>query len=515
MPCRRAVLGLGAVALGAGARGKARRGRSPEPAKPAAPRGAGRPLFHERGRQTGLPRRHPHLAGLAGPRPGLRLARFPRAPGADRRQFHPHVGDRRRGRPQRARPDPPSPLRQDRRRPLRSRQVRRCLLRPDTRARDRGRPARHVCQPDAVQRLGSPVRGAAESLPRLALEGRQQRERHQRRPARNTGIGRDVQTLNDPAITAIQENYVRRVVDALDDLPNVLFEISNETASTEEGWAWQHHMLAVVKRHDALRGGFRHPVGLTAAAAAWIGDEAGINDRLAGSDADWFSPTGSTYQSDPPPASGAKVSIVDTDHLWGIGGQSVDWVWRTFTRGHNLLSMDSLRGPDLAGRSVRYDADSPREQRRRRRRRRGKASGRPAPFPEMVDLRGMRSRARAFFHRLRAGGPGGRRFRRLRAGRRRLHARPVRGRRREPAQGWVGGRGGRHGGRERCGGGRQRRAIRAALRGKARRPGAAARRGGHHHASVNRRDEHRSPASYAGFGRCGRHERRRDLPLRR
>jgi hypothetical protein len=209
---------------------------------------------------------------------------------------------------------------------------------------------------------------------------------------RNTGIGRDVQTLNDPAITAIQENYVRRVVDALDDLPNVLFEISNETASTEEGWAWQHHMLAVVKRHDALRGGFRHPVGLTAA-AAWIGDEAGINDRLAGSDADWFSPTGSTYQSDPPPASGAKVSIVDTDHLWGIGGQSVDWVWRTFTRGHNLLSMDSLRGPDLAGRSVRYDADSPREQTAAAEAAAREGIRQTRAVSGMVDLRGMRSRA--------------------------------------------------------------------------------------------------------------------------
>ena len=31
--------------------------------------------------------------------------------------------------------------------------------------------------------------------------------------------------------------------------------------------------------------------------------------------------------------------IADTDHLWGIGGHA-DWVWRTFTRGHNILYMD-------------------------------------------------------------------------------------------------------------------------------------------------------------------------------
>ncbi len=173
---------------------------------------------------------------------------------------------------------------------------------------------------------------------------------------RGTGTGADVQTLKDPAITAIQEAYVRRVVDALDDLPNVLFEISNETANTDEAWAWQNHMLAVVKRHDASRG-LRHPVGLTAP-AGWMGDRAAINARLARSDADWTSPDGEHYKNDPPAATGAKVSIVDTDHIWGIGGQSLDWVWRTFTRGHNLLSMDSLRTPDLAGRSVRYDAET-------------------------------------------------------------------------------------------------------------------------------------------------------------
>ena len=204
---------------------------------------------------------------------------------------------------------------------------------------------------------------------------------------RGTGKGADVQTLKDPAVTAIQEAYVRAVLDALNDLPNVLFEISNEAANTDEAWAWQNHMLGVAKRHDGVRG-LRHPVGLTAA-AAWMGDRAGIDARLAGSAADWTSPDGLRHEADPPPATGAKVSIVDTDHIWGIGGQSLDWVWRTFTRGHNILSMDSLRTPDLAGRSVRYDTtpeqaaaeDAAREGIRQTR-----------AVAAMLDLRGMRSR---------------------------------------------------------------------------------------------------------------------------
>ena len=31
--------------------------------------------------------------------------------------------------------------------------------------------------------------------------------------------------------------------------------------------------------------------------------------------------------------------ILDTDHLWGIGGNP-DWVWRSFTRGYSTLYMD-------------------------------------------------------------------------------------------------------------------------------------------------------------------------------
>jgi hypothetical protein len=205
---------------------------------------------------------------------------------------------------------------------------------------------------------------------------------------RGTGKGTDVQTLKDPAITALQEAYVRRVVDALDDLPNVLFEVSNETANTDEAWAWQNHMLGVVKRHDASRG-LVHPAGLTS--SAWGDDRAGIDARLARSDADWTSPGGQNHEDDPPAATGAKVSVLDTDHIWGIGGQSVDWVWKAFTRGHNLLSMDSLRTPDLAGRSVRYDADTTPEQiAAEDAAREGIRQTRMAA--EMLDLRGVRSR---------------------------------------------------------------------------------------------------------------------------
>jgi hypothetical protein len=40
------------------------------------------------------------------------------------------------------------------------------------------------------------------------------------------------------------------------------------------------------------------------------------------------------------------VSILDTDHIWGVGG-SADWVWKSLLRGHNPIFMDPYDGSVL------------------------------------------------------------------------------------------------------------------------------------------------------------------------
>lgn len=42
-----------------------------------------------------------------------------------------------------------------------------------------------------------------------------------------------------------------------------------------------------------------------------------------------------------------KVILVDTDHLWGVGG-SPAWVWKSFLRGHNPIFMDPYDNPEDA-----------------------------------------------------------------------------------------------------------------------------------------------------------------------
>jgi hypothetical protein len=142
------------------------------------------------------------------------------------------------------------------------------------------------------------------------------------------GEGREVHTLSDPAITALQEAYVRRVVDTVNDLDNVLFEISNE--SRPESRDWQHHVIRYLKQNESGRPR-QHPVGMT---VAWPG---GDNADLWDSPADWISPNGNLEPLIP--ADGRKVVIEDTDHLCGICG-SVSWVWKSFLSGRNPIFMD-------------------------------------------------------------------------------------------------------------------------------------------------------------------------------
>jgi hypothetical protein len=48
------------------------------------------------------------------------------------------------------------------------------------------------------------------------------------------------------AVTRLQEAYVRKVIDAVNDLDNVLYEISNESDDSSKDW--QYHLIRFI--HD-------------------------------------------------------------------------------------------------------------------------------------------------------------------------------------------------------------------------------------------------------------------------
>ena len=146
------------------------------------------------------------------------------------------------------------------------------------------------------------------------------------------GDGVDVHTLRLPTVTRFQDSYVRKVVETVGDLDHVLWEISNESPGASRDW--QYHLIQFLKDlEEPVR---RHPVGMTFAFPG------GRNEDLFQSPADWISPGNrGGWRRSPPPADGSKVVLLDTDHLWGIGGDRA-WVWKTFLRGHHPIYMDPL-----------------------------------------------------------------------------------------------------------------------------------------------------------------------------
>ena len=145
----------------------------------------------------------------------------------------------------------------------------------------------------------------------------------------------------------LQEAYVRKVIDTVNDMDNVLYEICNECSANSI--EWQYHMVNYVKSYEASKPK-QHPVGMSALAEC----QAGTMKALLASPADWVAPcndyTGTghvptySYDSNPPATQGEKVIVSDTDHFFGVGGDHT-WVWKTFTRGLNPVYMDPYGDP--------------------------------------------------------------------------------------------------------------------------------------------------------------------------
>ncbi len=155
------------------------------------------------------------------------------------------------------------------------------------------------------------------------------------------GEGYEVHTLSNPAVTRVQEAYVRKVIDAVNDLDNVIYEISNE--SHGDSTQWQYHFIRFIHEYERSKPK-QHPVWMS---YQWDGIAgAGRNEDLWKSPAEALSPAhddnrrgARPYRTDPPATNAGKVILCDTDHIWGVGGD-VAWVWKC---------MDARTATDLHG----------------------------------------------------------------------------------------------------------------------------------------------------------------------
>ncbi len=156
------------------------------------------------------------------------------------------------------------------------------------------------------------------------------------------GIPLDWVTLTNPEVTHLQEAYVRRVVETVNGFANVLYEICNEAGPHSH--QWQDHFVAFLRQCEAALPE-QHPIGVTAGMGV-------DNAWLFASEADWASPEGWAPEGEThvyrdgsatwgatPPERGDRVVLLDTDHIWGCGGD-VPWIWKSVCRGYQVLYMD-------------------------------------------------------------------------------------------------------------------------------------------------------------------------------
>ncbi|OGW54058.1 MAG: hypothetical protein A2Y81_13150 [Nitrospirae bacterium RBG_13_43_8] len=173
---------------------------------------------------------------------------------------------------------------------------------------------------------------------------------HPFHPANNVngidGGGAAFFTVGTPEVNRRQKEYVFKVIDTVNDLDNVLYEVGNEIKGSTK---WQYHIINHIREYEKTKPK-QHPVGMTSTGGDGADDL--INYDLFNSPADWISPRssepGQNYSYNPPPATGKKVIISDTDHLWGVlSDPTPEWVWKSFLRGLNPILMDVLqnRGP--------------------------------------------------------------------------------------------------------------------------------------------------------------------------
>jgi hypothetical protein len=174
----------------------------------------------------------------------------------------------------------------------------------------------------------------------------------------DNGNGIEFFYTDDKTVLKLQKDYVKKVIDTVNEFDNVFYEIANELYAPK----WQYEMIEFIKSCEKTKPK-QHLVMMSAGGrtrtGAWklMGSDVAVN-----SPADCFAVAGSWQlrryaKKDPPANNNAKPGIVDMDHV-SAGSNDVGFVWSAFTRGYHFNLYDKpFENPD---------AESPEWQRVRR-----------------------------------------------------------------------------------------------------------------------------------------------------
>ena len=133
------------------------------------------------------------------------------------------------------------------------------------------------------------------------------------------------------AVTAVQDTYVHKVIDTLNDLDNVIWEPSEEAPSNST-W-WQNHMISLIHTYEAGKP-LKHPI-------LYAMLTGGTDSTLFASAAESVAPAAKAA----PTNNQGKVIINDSDHnyfgMWNESAQlNRNYFWENFASGASTIFMD-------------------------------------------------------------------------------------------------------------------------------------------------------------------------------
>ena len=164
------------------------------------------------------------------------------------------------------------------------------------------------------------------------------------------GKGIEFFYTDDKKVLQLQKEYVRKVIDTLNHLDNVFYEIANELYAPQ----WQYDMIEFIKHYERTKPK-QHLVLMSAGGRTRTGGWKQMGGKpVVEGPADCFAAAGSWKSSrfkkkDPPANSSGKPGIVDTDH-GAAGTTEVGYVWSALTRSYHFNLYDKpFENPDAEG----------------------------------------------------------------------------------------------------------------------------------------------------------------------
>ena len=153
------------------------------------------------------------------------------------------------------------------------------------------------------------------------------------------GIGLEFFYSPDPKLVRLQRGYVKKVIDTLNDLDKVFFEVANECGAT----SWQHALIDFIHEYESRHKPRRHLVlmspGGNDVRGTWV-SQPKIDITHSHADVIAVLNAWDDYRSNPPVNDEGGPAIMDMDHIAPKESDDPLLPWKAFTRGYHYSLYD-------------------------------------------------------------------------------------------------------------------------------------------------------------------------------